>query len=95
MVSNEQRAIVSPIALSTLFAVAMLATPGWGQESEKKYYADDPLLTEPTPRPVKSIRARKVDETYDFLYNSLAVPRLKERAAQSNSRPRARCEHPG
>lgn len=86
MVSNEQRAVVSPIALSSLFAFAMLATQGWGQEPEKKFYADDPLLTEPAPRPVKSIRARHVDELYDFLYNSLAVPRLTERAAESNPR---------
>ncbi len=37
MVSNEQRAVVSPIALSALFAVAMLATQSWGQEPEKKF----------------------------------------------------------
>ena len=71
MVSNEQRAIVSPIALSTFSHVAMLAAQSWGQESEKKYYADDPLLQEPAPRPVKNIRPRKVNEIYDFLYNSL------------------------
>jgi hypothetical protein len=86
MVSNEQRAVVSPIALSALFAVAMLATQCWGQEAKKTFYADDPLLTEPAPRTVKGIRTRHVDEVYDFLYNSLRVPRLKGKTAQSKLR---------
>ena len=86
MVSNEQRAVVSPIGLSALFAVAMLATQSWGQEAEKKFYADDPLLTEPAPHPVKSIRTRHVDEVYDFLYNSFAVPHLKGKAVHGKPR---------
>jgi hypothetical protein len=86
MVSNEQRAIASPMGLSALFAVAMIATQSWGQEPENKFYADDPLLQEPAPRPVNGIRLRKINETYDFLYNSFAVPRFEKKATQSNRR---------
>ncbi|MBC8166974.1 MAG: hypothetical protein H7Y20_14035 [Bryobacteraceae bacterium] len=84
MVSNEQRALVSPLARSVLIAVAILATQSLGQGSEKKFYADDPLLAEPAPRPVKSITTRHVNEAYDFLYNSLAVPRFRSGSAQGS-----------
>jgi hypothetical protein len=86
MVSNEQRTLISPVSLSVLFAVAMLATQSWAQEAEKKFYADDPLLQEPAPRPVNGVRLRKIHETYDFLYNSFAVPRLEKKATQGKPR---------
>jgi hypothetical protein len=86
MVSHEQRTIASRVVLSTAFAVALLATPSWGQGSEKKYYTDDPLLQEPPPRPVNEVKPRKLNETYDFLYNSLVVPGREQKPLHGSRR---------
>jgi hypothetical protein len=48
-------------------AVASLA-------NAEKFYADDPLPAEPAPRNVDNIRARKVNDYYDFFQNLLFRP---------------------
>ncbi|MEX2260460.1 MAG: hypothetical protein WD696_00835 [Bryobacteraceae bacterium] len=40
----------------------------------KKFYPDDPLWKSPPPMPVDDPRARKLNEYYDFFYNSFAEP---------------------
>ena len=87
MVSHEFRAVTSLRAFVTILGVALLASHTWGQEREKRFYPDDPLLREPVPRSVKNIKARHVDETYDFLYNSFAVQHREGKATRRGPRP--------
>jgi hypothetical protein len=57
----------------------MLAIPAVAQQNSKTFYPDDPLWREPAPRPVKQVEKRDVDDLYDFLLNSLVVPRREEK----------------
>ena len=70
MVSREQQLIVT---------LAMLGLPAFAQQNPTKFYPDDPLWREPAPRTVKQVEKRNVDDLYDFLLNSLAVPRREEK----------------
>lgn len=70
MVSREQRLVIT---------LAMRALPAFAQQNPKTFYPDDPLWREPAPRPVKQVEKREVDDLYDFLLDSLVVPRREEK----------------
>ncbi len=73
MVSRKQRLIIT---------LATLSLPAIAEHTPKTFYPDDPLWREPTPRPVKQVEKREVDDLYDFLLNSLVVPRRAEKILQ-------------
>jgi hypothetical protein len=75
MVWFEQRFPVSPRLTGAVFTLAILGLPALGQPSGKKFYPDDPLMREPPPLPATQIKARDVDDLYEFLDNSFEVPR--------------------
>src|SRR5690349_11883373 len=82
MVSHEQRFPVSRTIIGAVLTLAMAGAPGFGQQSAKKFYPDDPLLREPPPRPVQQLKNRDIDDLYDFLENSFVTPRKERKIAQ-------------
>jgi len=58
-------------------------------ENGRKFYSDDPLWREPTPRAVREVAIRKVDDAYDFLANSYFTParRARPQSARRVRRP--------
>lgn len=88
MVSREQYPLASRKAIGIVFTLAILAAPVFGQQNgNTKLYADDPLLQEPPPRPVKRVATRHVDDIYDFLANSFATPRRVAKTKRQGRRP--------
>jgi len=95
MVSRrKQLDLVWPAALCGA-ALAIAVTPGRtasGPDSgapsiAKKFYADDPVLREPAPRPVRKVETRQVDDIYDFLENMYVTPKREGREAKRNPLP--------
>jgi hypothetical protein len=82
MVSREQRIRISRRILGAVFTFAMIAAPSFAQEGGKKFYADDPLLREPPPRPVAKAAKQDVDNLYDFLENSFVTPRKEGKVSR-------------
>src|SRR4051812_43910423 len=75
MVSHEQCSGTGTV-ITAVLTLAMLGLPAVAADSGPKFYPDDPLVREPTPRPVNQPpAARHVDDLYDFLYNSFHTPR--------------------
>lgn len=89
MVWIEQRSSIARAVIGGVFTVALFTAPAFGQASGKKFYADDPLLKEPAPRPVKHVEKQDVDELYDFLDNSFAVPRREGKVVRRGAHPAA------
>ena len=54
--------------------LAALFLLGGSPLQAKKFYWDDPLLQEPAPISVPSVKQRKLGDYYDFFYYSLATP---------------------
>ncbi len=48
----------------------------------KKFYEDDPLMTEPKPRPVGDVKRRQASEIYDFFWNQFGKPGEKQLPAK-------------
>jgi hypothetical protein len=66
----------------TLTAAAFLATPA----GARKFYEDDPLRRVPTPRPVREVRLRPLNEVVDALTQTLArTPDPFRRARNANT----------
>ena len=42
--------------------------------AKKKFLPDDPLWKEPQPRPVRNVKTIDIDNLYDFVDESFAVP---------------------
>src|SRR5689334_10163287 len=51
--------------------------------SPKKFYADDPVWSEPRPVSVKAVSNRKLNEYYDFFENTLFPPGERVRHGDS------------
>jgi len=76
MVSRKKQLVIT---------LAALALPAFAQQPSKDFYPDDPLWREPAPRPVKQVEKREVDDLYDFLLNSLVLPRREEKIVRHGS----------
>ena len=82
MVSRKQLNLILAASVCAA-AAAVVTTPGLSasgpdtgtRTAGKKFYPDDPLLREPTPRPVKQVATREVDDIYDFLENMYVTPK--------------------
>jgi len=96
MVSRKQRTLVWAAALCAA-GMAIAASPERipsGPDhgtplTAKKFYADDPLLREPAPRPVRKVETRQVDDIYDFLENMYVTPKREGKEAKRNPHPAA------
>jgi hypothetical protein len=53
--------------------------------AKRKFLSDDPLWKEPKPRAVKGMKAIEIDDLYDFLEESLVVPR-RQKPLEKNGR---------
>lgn len=89
MVSSKQHSLTAryafraaAIVLAGAFIQQAVAT-----DRGRKFYADDPLLEEPPPRPVSSVAVRSVDHVYDFLNSSYVTPRKEGKAAKQSPQP--------
>lgn len=81
MGSHKQQ--LNVIMLAMLGAIVL---PASGPPTPKTFYPDDPLLREPTPRPVNQVEQREVDDLYDFMLNSFVVPRREEKLVRHGAR---------
>ena len=96
MVSRKQLALILPAALFAA-SITVAVTPaltasdaGAGApKAVRKFYADDPLLREPAPRPVRHVEPRKVDDIYDFLKNMYVTPRQEGKENKRGPHPAA------
>jgi len=79
MVSRNQHILI--IAILCSLAQAHGDGPG------KKFYSDDPLWREPTPRPVRQVAVRKIDDIYDFLENTYVIPRREHKEVKHGPQP--------
>jgi hypothetical protein len=93
MVSRKQLELVVPAALCAV-AIALAAPGRAASELDKgtpntarKFYADDPLLREPAPRPVRTVEPRHVDDIYDFLKSTYVTPKRAGRQAKGGPHP--------
>ena len=77
MVSRKQHQLIMRGAfwVATIAFTGALGQLGFAEDQRRKFYADDPLLREPAPRPVSSVSTRSVDHIYDFLASSYVTPR--------------------
>jgi len=82
MVWLKQRFAVSRKLIGAIFTLAILGLPAFGQPDGKKFYADEPMLREPPPLPVKNLQKRDVDDLYEFLDNSFEVPRREAKVSR-------------
>jgi len=89
MVSREQCYSVSQRLIGAIFTLAIVCAPlAQGQApAPPHFYADDPLLREPTPHPVNKVAKRDVDDLYDFLDNSFVTPRKEGKIAREGPHP--------
>src|ERR1700755_2444055 len=86
MVSHEQLFPVPRSVIRAVFSMALLAAPAISQQNAKKFYPDDPLLKEPPPRSVNTLKNRDINQLYDFLDNSFGTPRRDGKESQWESR---------
>lgn len=56
----------------TILSLALLLVMGNGSVRAEKFYSDDPLQKEPSPRNAASVNVRRVDQYYDLLENSFS-----------------------
>jgi hypothetical protein len=49
----------------------------------KKFFSDDPLWAEPTPREVKNVTGISIDNLYDFVEQSFVVPHVEKHVERS------------
>jgi hypothetical protein len=90
MVSRKQyvlsvRTAVLLGLVAILITLVVDAQPSGGQP--KKFYPDDPLWREPTPRPTGQVKARQVDDLYDFVDNRFVTPGQQEKVQKQGSIP--------
>src|SRR5579884_1851121 len=85
MVSRKQHHALPRRVTRAAFILTLVGAAGFGQQTQKKFYADDPLLAEPAPRPVHRAEKLKIDELYDYLENSYATPRREARLARAGA----------
>jgi hypothetical protein len=69
-----------------VFILAILGGVAVAQENAARFYPDDPLLREPPPRQVKDVAKRHVNDLFDFLDNSFAMPGRIEKPARERPR---------
>lgn len=56
-------------------SIAFLALGGWAiPAGAVKFYDDDPLVKEPPPHRVEKAKRRKIDDLYDLMRHTLALP---------------------
>jgi len=67
--------------------VAALSPSIAAENSQKKFYSDDPLRKEPAPRPVSQVATRQIDDLYDFLENSYVTPGRERKAMKRGPQP--------
>jgi hypothetical protein len=79
MVSIQQRFLAAVCATASVVMAAEPSAPA--AIARPRLRADDPLLAEPAPLRVEKVRARNIDDTWDFAYNTFYTPRAvaKER----------------
>ena len=87
MVRHEQLLLAPRGITIAAIVFAVFATTAFGQGASRKFYPDDPLLREPAPRPVKQVATREVDDLYDFLDNSFAMPRQESKEIRRGPHP--------
>ena len=85
--SKHQLTMRNALCIAAITVGAALGAQPSANDQGRKFYADDPLLQEPPPRPVHNIVTRSVDHIYDFLEGSYLTPRregkLRKRAPQT------------
>jgi hypothetical protein len=77
MVSRKQFVLnIRLIMLAGVLAplIALRADAQSAELQSKRFYSDDPLWQEPAARPTSQVRARQVDDLYDFIENRWVVP---------------------
>jgi hypothetical protein len=94
MGSRKQLDLIMPAVLcaAVAFVIAKPARPASGPDkgtppAARKFYADDPLLREPPPHPVKQVAKREVDDLYDFLANMYVTPKREGKEARLGPHP--------
>lgn len=87
MVSHEQRSLIARTFVAVALTAGVLAAASIAGNVPKKFYPDDPLLCEPTPRPVKAVAKREIDDIYDFLWNSFATAARARKYVSEGARP--------
>src|SRR5262249_985916 len=87
MVSSKQH-ITLRRALCAIAITILAATPERmpAAEGGQRFFPDDPLQKEPTPRPVGKVAVRTIDDIYDFVDNMYVTPR-REGKVRRKSHP--------
>jgi len=75
------------VCLAATGVLGALAPATAAENSGKKFYSDDPLRKEPSPRPVSQVATRQVDDLYDFLENSYVTPKRERKAMKRAAQP--------
>ena len=76
MVSRKQSVLAMHKIVITILAACVLGLSGHAQSSggpSKRFYSDDPLWQEPAPRSTPQVKAREVDDLYDFVENRFVL----------------------
>ncbi len=74
--------------MRTLYGIVLCALLPAMPAAAQKFYPDDPLLREPSPRPAGQLATRNLSDIYDLVRNSLSTP--GERQPSSGARIRSR-----
>ena len=90
MVSRKQHVLVTRKLVLTVLVAAVLGLLGYAESTgsaSKKFYPDDPLWREPTPRYTGQVKPREVDDLYDFVENRFVTPSQQDEARKRGSSP--------
>jgi hypothetical protein len=98
MVSRSQSLLIQT---SLLFTLSVFAADEPSKKSggstvpstvvKKKFYRDDPLWAEPTPREVKNVKGLSIDNLYDFVEQSFVVPHVEKHVERSRQDAALNC----
>lgn len=87
---NEESRVVNncsghhaSVWLAAIAMVVAYSQPAFAAGDGPKFYADDPLLREPAPRPIGKVAVRTVDDIYDFVENSFITPGREGKQAKT------------
>jgi hypothetical protein len=89
MVSLKHRKLTmcGGFCFAAIALTAALSQLGFAADPIRKFYPDDPLRREPTPRPVSGVATRSVDHVFDFLESSYVTPRREGKSRKHSPRP--------
>ena len=89
MVSRKQHELTmrNTLWVAAIAVAGALGQQAFAEDHGRKFYADDPLWREPTPRSVSSVAVRSVDHIYDFLENSYVTPRRDGKGRKQAPQP--------